>query len=95
MHIEPHSITLKPSAGPTAPYGCPSHQRCPDFLLRATSDDTCAALRKKCRMQIIKATALNRNPRGSPSGEFVDTGEFVDRIPVAARIQDNQILISA
>jgi hypothetical protein len=36
----------------------------PDFLLRAASDDRCAALFREVRMQIIKATGLHRNLGG-------------------------------
>jgi len=37
----------------------------PDFLLRAASDDTCAALLKESRTQINKATALDRKSGGA------------------------------
>jgi hypothetical protein len=37
----------------------------PDFLLRAASEATCAALLRESRMQIIKATGLDRKFGGA------------------------------
>jgi hypothetical protein len=38
----------------------------PDFLLRVLATTTCAALRRESRMQIIKATDLDRKSGGHP-----------------------------
>ena len=47
----------------TAPYGCPSHQRCPDFLLRSTSHDrACGFLSKKAARSCSTPPTSTGNP---------------------------------
>ena len=64
------SISKPPSSTGNSGYVGRKRWATPDFLLRAASRATCAALLKESRRKSINATGLHRKSGGSPSTAF-------------------------